>query len=87
MYGRRTGIYIDKQRVISTDRFGITLWLTNSNLRKFKSRPKLNIFVGHNDHEDWIKIGMFILIKVSSKRMLRKGLTYVECRLKKIEED
>ena len=84
--GRKTSLWLDKSRMVSEDKKGIVLWLTLSNAHKFTERSELRLFLGHNDSEDWKYQGVFRLKCKTKIHKYVRGLTYLKCRLEKVNE-
>ena len=85
MWGRKTSLWLDKSRIVSEDKKGIDIWLTQCNLHKFTERYSLRLFLGHNDNEDWKDMGSFMLKTKSKTHKIKKGLSYYECRIEKVK--
>jgi aryl carrier-like protein len=87
VWGKKTGIYVDRRRLISEGVDEIELMLTIRNLRKFKDRINLRIFAGINCTEEWRDIGTYYIVNIPRESRLMKGLTYYCCKLRRIKEE
>jgi len=84
MTGRRNGILMHRDRVISKTPTKMVVWLTSLNIYKMKQRGTMSIFFGEME-QAWINDGAYRLAKKMRNVKYDRGLKYYKCELVRVQ--